>query len=41
VLAVATSHSASELASADGVVADLTACIVEQTTDGLVIRAQE
>jgi sugar-phosphatase len=41
VLAVATSHSASELASADGVVADLTACIVKQTTDGLVIRAQE
>jgi sugar-phosphatase len=37
VLAVATSHPASELASADAVVPDLTACEVTVTGDGVII----
>ncbi|WP_142053243.1 HAD-IA family hydrolase [Pseudonocardia kunmingensis] len=36
-LAVATSHPAVELAAADAVVPDLTACTVERTADGLVV----
>jgi sugar-phosphatase len=38
VLAVATSHPASELTSADAVIADLTACDLEWTPDGVVVR---
>lgn len=37
VLAVATSHPASELASADAVVPDLTACDLESTPDGVIV----
>jgi sugar-phosphatase len=36
-LAVATSHSALELSSADAVVPDLTACTVERTADALLL----
>ena len=37
VLAVATSHPASELTSADAVIPDLTACDVELTPDGVIV----
>jgi mannitol-1-/sugar-/sorbitol-6-phosphatase len=37
VLAVATSHAASELTSADAVIPDLTACDVELTPDGVIV----
>jgi sugar-phosphatase len=37
VLAVATSHPASELASADAVIPDLTACELEVAPDGLIV----
>ena len=37
VLAVATSHDAAELTSADAVVADLTACDLELTADGVIV----
>lgn len=37
VLAVATSHPASELASADAVVPDLTVCDLESTPDGVIV----
>ena len=38
VLAVATSHAAFELTSADAVIPDLTACDLELTPDGLIVR---
>jgi len=41
VLAVATSHPAAELAAADEVIADLTACRVESTAEGLVVRTTD
>ncbi len=37
VLAVATSHPASELRSADAVIPDLTACELELTSDGVIV----
>ena len=37
VLAVATSHPASELTSADAVIPDLTACDLELTPDGVIV----
>jgi sugar-phosphatase len=37
VLAVATSHAASELTSADAVIPDLTACELQVTGDGLIV----
>lgn len=37
ILAIATSHTPPELALADAVVPDLTACKVEQTRDGLLV----
>jgi sugar-phosphatase len=37
VLAVATSHPASELMSADAVIPDLTACELQVTDDGLIV----
>lgn len=39
-LAVATSHDAAQLTAADAVVADLTACSVEATGDGLVVSVK-
>lgn len=39
VLAVATSHEASELELADVVVKDLTACTLEHSSDGLLLAA--
>ena len=36
-LAVATSHAASELISADAVIPDLTACDVELTPDCVIV----
>ena len=39
-LAVATTHSTSELSSADDVVGDLTACAIEPTADGLVLNTR-
>ncbi|WOP17711.1 HAD-IA family hydrolase [Raineyella sp. LH-20] len=41
VLAVATSHPAAELSAADQVIADLTACRVESTAEGLVVRTTD
>jgi sugar-phosphatase len=40
-LAVATSHTASELSSADAVVLDLTACTVELVSNGVVLTVGE
>jgi sugar-phosphatase len=40
VLAVATSHTAAELTSAEVVVGDLTACAVQQTRGGVVVSAE-
>jgi len=37
VLAVATSHAAEELTTADAVIPDLTACAIEVTPDGLMV----
>lgn len=39
VLAVATSHPASELTAADAVIPDLTTCELELTSDGLIVSA--